>query len=572
MKLIHRTIQEVYLARAQNDACRSVFFSHKGDGGWEGMCGQEWEEKARCLAGALEARGFEQGDRAALFAYNSPEWYVFDFAIQLLGGIAVPVYMNAIASQAGQVLSDSGAKFVVVDTSERARIAQVGAPEVVRIDLTGQCGDDCQESLVELMAEGVLMETPAKVHSSDIVTLSYTSGTTGESKGVMLTHENVLFIMETMSSLLPPISEEILVSYLPLAHIAQRMADWTGIFYGAQMYFAPSIEEVLPTIEDVRPTSLVMVPRVLEKIRERIEARVEEGSRLGQWIYRHAVQWAQEFSRRKVREQPLGPRVSFCWKLGDRLLYSKVRGRLGGRVRQVLVGGAALSSTLGEYFSGMGIPIYEIYGLTETAAPITVGYEGAVDYRTVGKVIPGGEVRIAEDGEVIYRGPNLFRGYWNRPQETAEVLNQGWFRTGDLGKLDERGYLWVTGRKKELICTAGGKNIAPLPIEASIASHPVVDQVMVVGDERPYLVALVTLSEIGLNRSDEELGVAFAGHIDSVNRDLPRVEQIKRYKILKTSFTVEEGDLTPTMKLKRPQIQEKYQAAIEEIYRDPGSL
>ncbi len=554
----------------------------------------EMVERVVAVAVELQNLGFQPGDRGAIFAYNSPEWYVVDWAVQMLGGVSVPVYMNNTAEQAAYVLDDSGAKLVYVDNEAR-RDAVLGhisrLPSLVRV-LTPDAiaKGERVEPLSALESRGraagearakAVKDAVAGIGPKSTATLSYTSGTTGEPKGVILSHENILettrVCIEEMEIEGGP--DERSMSYLPLAHIAQRMMDLTSFYHGAQMYFPSDIQLVTAAFPRVRPTMLVAVPRVLEKVKATIENKVAQAPAMRRRIFAWATKIAFEVAEKVQAGKPLGVRLASKQALADLLVFQKIRGAFGGECRMLLAGGAPLGADLGRFFLGVGLPTYEVFGLTETAAVISFDRPKAIRYGTVGKPARLGEVKIAEDGEILWRGVNVFGGYWKKEAQTAEAMEGGWFHTGDLGAFDADGFLKIIGRKKELIVTSAGKNVAPIPIEFGITRCTLVDQVMVVGDEKNYLTALLTLNldeakrRFGADRTLEALAEAarpaLAAHIDQVNATLARYETVKKFEVLTTPWSTDGGELTPSLKMKRRVIAQKYRDRIEKMYSQP---
>ncbi|MBI4615095.1 MAG: long-chain fatty acid--CoA ligase [Planctomycetes bacterium] len=596
-----RTLPGVLLEQAREMPGRTAFGHFEPGKPLVTFTWAEIRDRVLSLAAALEDLGLAKGDRGSVFAYNSPCWYVTDFAIQVLGGVSVPIYMNNTGEQAAYVLADSGAKVVYVDSKERleALLPELPRlPALVRVlvpeSLAGfAAGSGRVETLAALEARGRASDAArrekiaagvASIDPDSTVTLSYTSGTTGEPKGVRLSHANVLVTVETVSGVVGEkwTPEDRVVSYLPLAHIAQRMMDLAALYHGAQLYFPGEIKQVLDCVQAVRPTVFMGVPRVLEKVRAGIENKVALAPARRQRIFRWAVGVGLAVTDCVEAGRTPGLWLAFKNRIADRLVFRKIRAALGGEVRYILAGGAPLARDLGRFFYAVGLPTFEVFGLTETTALVTVNRPGKLRYGTVGATAGLGEIKIAEDGEILFRGPNVFAGYWNKEQATAEAIRDGWFYTGDLGEFTPDGFLKVTGRKKELLKTSGGKYVAPLPIEASLVRHPLVDQVMVVGDNWHYLTALFTMNleearrRHGADRTNvaladlPELRSELARHVEKVNQTLARYETVKRFDVLPDTWTPETGELTPTMKLKRRVIVEKYREKIERMYSAPA--
>lgn len=551
----------------------------------------------RYLSCGLYERGIRSGDRVALMAESRPEWGVIDLALLSLGAVTVPIYPTLPAVQAGYLLNDSGASLAIVSNlALLTKLREVAASvtslkEVFVIDPDDETralgglpmGDLIQTgqrvpNVVELYRERV-----AKVRKDDLATLIYTSGTTGEPKGVMLTHGNILSNVIAAGQVLNAIPGDEALSFLPLSHSFERMVFYKYLYDGVPIAFAESLDTVGRDIAQVKPTLMTGVPRFYEKLQSRILEQVEQGSPLKRRVFHWAMRVGAERSRAVLEQRPLGTALALKYSLADRLVFSKIRARTGGRVRYFVSGGAALPASLARFYHAMGLLIVEGYGLTETSPVLTVNPSEAPRFGSVGKAIPGVELRIAADGEILARGPNIMVGYYNKPEATRQVIDaDGWFHTGDIGRLDD-GYLIITDRKKELLVTSGGKNIAPTAVEGALKEDPLVSEALLVGEGRNFVVALMVpnfsvlaarlarlpaasmpASELVQQREVREL---FQAVVDRVNQQLAQFEQIKKFALLSAELSIEYGELTPTMKVKRRVVLEKYGDLIEELYQ-----
>ncbi len=559
-------------------------------------------EQIRDVSLGLAALGMAVGDRVALMSESRPEWVVTDMAIVTAGAVTVPVYPTLTAGQVRRILEDCGARLAVVSTrlqleklqEVRHKLPSLEAiivmeaeaagdsPSVVPLDAAAARG---HARLVAAWGAAKQFQDCARaVRPDHLATIIYTSGTTGEPKGVMLTHRNVVSNMIAASSVLDVSQDDVALSFLPLSHAFERIVSYVYLMCGVAMVFAESFDTVGRDILVVRPTLLTGVPRVYEKMHARVMevARTSSPGKLA--LFRWAVKAGTAKSRLTLRGTHPGALVSLKAAIADKLVFSKIRAGLGGRIRYVVSGSAPLPADIAEFFQAVGVPIIEGYGLTETGPVLTVNPLDAPRAGTVGRAIPGVELRIAADGEILARGPNVMSGYYNKPEATAEVLRDGWFHTGDIGTMDEEGYLKITDRKKDLIVTSGGKKIAPQPIESVLKRSPLVAEAIVLGDRRKYAVALIVPEFAALERRLQDLGrppgprpelvtrpdvvALYQEIVDALNRDLSQFERIKRIAVLPSEFTIETGELTPTMKVRRKIIEDRWREQIESLYRE----
>jgi long-chain acyl-CoA synthetase len=543
------------------------------------------DAQVRALAKGFVAAGIEPGDRVAIMCRTRIEWALADFALWTAGAVPVPVYETSSPSQVDWILRDSAAVAMIVE--DQALMALVSAlrdglpdlQDVWQIDAGAfdelvAAGADVDDSLVD--------ERRRAVARADLATIIYTSGTTGDPKGCELTHDNFMALSENAAERLsevvrPPGSSTLL--FLPLAHVFARLVQVLSVHAGARLGHTPDPTTILDDLATFRPSFVLAVPRVFEKIYNASEQKAESGGR-GR-IFRWAARVAGDYSRALDKGRP-GVALRARHALADRLVLSKLRAAMGGRVRFAVSGGAALGDRLGHFFRGVGLVVLEGYGLTETTAPATVNTPDMIKIGTVGRPLPGVSVRVDENGEVLVRGINLFAGYFRHPEATAAAMQDGWFRTGDLGQLDADGFLRITGRTKEVLVTAGGKNVSPGPLEDRLRAHPLISQCMVVGEARPFVALLVTLDAEMLPTWAAGKGLGeltpqeAVGHeavraevqkaVDEANSSVSRAESIRAFTILEDDFTVENGLLTPSMKLKRSRISEVLQDRIDALY------
>ncbi|MCW2881703.1 MAG: putative long-chain-fatty-acid--CoA ligase [Sphaerisporangium sp.] len=569
-----------------------VVISRKAGDAWVPVTAAELRDQVAGVARGLIDSGIEPGDRVALMSRTRYEWTVADYAIWAAGAVSVPIYETSSADQVDWILSDSGAKGVIVETESHEETVRQALGEVHqelavwRIDggalgrLTANGSDVPEETLKERrLARG----------GADLATIIYTSGTTGRPKGCRLTHDNLLFTARNVAGgpleALFESDGRAALLFLPLAHSFARIIQIVLIETGTVLAHTPNMKNVAPDLQAFRPTFLLGVPRVFEKVYNAAEQKASAGGGLKSKIFHRAVDVAIEWSRAESSGGAgLGLRLRRA--AFDRLVYSKLRAATGGRLNTAVCGGSALGERLGNFFKGAGIEVFEGYGLTETSAPSTVNIPGANKIGTVGKPFPGVTVGVADDGEVLVKGRHVFDGYWNNEEATAEAIDTGgWLHTGDVGELDKDGYLRITGRKKELIVTAAGKNVAPAPLEDRIRANPLVSQAMVIGDDRPFVAAMVTLDPEALDqwkdangrsgatiaelRSDPAIVAAVQSAVDDANTLVSKAEQVKKFVILVSDFTEESGHLTPSLKVKRNLVVRDFAKDIDALYGSP---
>ncbi|KAA0254148.1 long-chain fatty acid--CoA ligase [Acidobacteria bacterium ACD] len=549
------------------------------------------------LSKALAGLGVKRGDRVMLLSENRPEWHVADLAIVGLGAADVPVYPTLLPAQIAYQVNDSGCEVAIVDQPQQVekflsiRKECPKLEHVVQMDGEAAAGVLRMDDLVEGAggdAEAAYWDAAAKVKPEDLLTIIYTSGTTGEPKGVMLTHDNAASDAVASVPKVPLDSSDVALEFLPLCHSLERALGYAYMWRGARRVYC-AVLHVGDLIARIRPTVFVGVPRFYEKVYAKIHDKVAAAPPIRQKLFRWAVaQGKAAFDERMAGREPSGL-LGLTHAVADKVVLSKIRQAMGGQVKFCASGGAPLPLYVNEFFHSIGVPILEGYGLTETSPVVSMNATGRENLRlgTVGKPLEIAEVRIAEDGEILVKGSMVMKGYWNKPDATAEAIGtDGFFRTGDVGVIDPDGFLRITDRKKDLIITAGGKNVAPAPIESELKRCPLVDNAVVIGDRRPFLVALLSPSAEGLARFAQERGLGTADvsalardpavlaalqeHVDRVNASLPRFEQVKKFHVLPEPMTMEKGYLTPTLKVKRRVAEKELATTIEGMYAGGG--
>jgi len=535
-------------------------FLVKRDGRWNPVSIQDFAARVRAVAADLVGRGVKRGDRVAIFSENRLEWAIADQAILSFGAVCVPIYATLPPDHVGPLLEDSGAVGVFVSSAAqeekvRSVIREAPALQWILVFDDGLPGDKAGAN-----APAASTPAPPPPGPDDLATIIYTSGTTGAPKGVMLTHWNLVSNAITSVTALDLGTRDVHLSFLPLNHIFERTAGYNVMLYaGATIAYAESIEKAAANLVEVRPTLLLAVPRFYEKLIERIfEVAKAAGFPRDVMAY-----WGRDVARHwaaaKLEGRSIPPVLELQHALASVLVYPVLRRRLGGRIRYCFSGGAPLPREIGLFFYGVGMPIVEGYGLTETSPIITMNTPAHYRLGTVGRPIPGLGVRIAEDGEILVVGPSVMKGYWNRPEETAAALEGGWFHTGDIGEIDADGFLHITDRKKDLIVTSGGKKIAPQPIQNALKKSPRIVEAIVVGDGRKYATALI----VPANGATRE---AIAADVDEVNKGLASYETIKRFELIANDLTVENGSLSQKLEVKRKVVSDRYRDLIEKMY------
>ena len=565
------------------------------NGRWEAVSSQEFLRRVAGLAYAFVELGVKPGDRVGLFAPNCPEWHTADFAISGSGAVTVPVYFNESPDRTCYILNHAGAKVLFIS----------GAAQLEKLLNIRDQLKDLQQVIVAhvgdtLPADFLRYETliattghaeiaayrlrAAQVLPTQLASLIYTSGTTGEPKGVMLTHNNFSSnVTDTVEFTLNP-EQDLAVSFLPLAHVYGRMLDYVYLFQGCPVAYVEVVENVAQALLEVHPTILAAVPRFFEKIYARLMEQGSKATGAKRKIFNFSIKTAREAAGWRCGEKSASLRVKLKWAIADKLVYSKIRAGTGGKLRIVMSGGAPLSKEMAEFFWAIGIPIYQGYGLTETSPVLTSNYpQNRVG--SSGRPIANVQIRIADDGEILATGPCVMQGYYKAPEATRDVLSEdGWFKTGDIGYLDKDNYLFITDRKKDLLKTAGGKFVAPQPIENALKTSPYILNAMVVGDQRKFVVALIVPNPTTVSARLAEEGLKFSSHaelaahpsayalieneVSRLTTHLAQYENIKRFALLPDDFTFDSGSLTFTMKLKRRVVEKQFNDLIAKLYSD----
>ncbi len=574
--------------------------SRKVNGAYEPISYDSLSDDVSSLAAFLKHKGIEAGDRVAILSENRPGWYLADMAILSIGAIDVPLYPSLPPNQIEFILKDSGSKAIVV-----SNMLQLGKILSIWQNLTDlefiivlNRLDETVEGAIELSeakktGREILDSAPdyvsyTMIRPDDTATIIYTSGTTGLPKGVMLTHRNICENIKSCSSVLRIDATDRSLSFLPLSHAYERTGGYYLLFAcGARIYLAESIETVSLNIAEAKPTIIFTVPRLFDRIKANILKQVNTQSPTKQKIFNWARSTGIDYHKQLHEGKP-SMTLTLKHGIADKLVYTKIQERFGGNLRYFVSGGAALPRKIGEFFQAFGITILEGYGLTETSPVTNVNRPEKVKFGTVGPVLDNVTLKIASDGEVLFRGPSIMKGYWNDESATREVIHDGWFHTGDIGELDEDGYLKITDRKKHIIVTSGGKNIAPLPIEELITENRYVDQVMVIGEKRPFLVALIlpVFSELESFADEQqitwktresllenkEILKIYESLLRTISRQLATHEKVRKFILIKEPFSIENGFLTPTLKLKRKAISKAFEKDINDLYKSINSL
>ena len=564
--------------------------AHKPRGGtYQDISYSEFGASVDAFSKGLSALGVQKGDRIAILSENRPEWAISDFGILKAGAVNVPMFSTLTAAQVGYILKDSGAKIICVSTEkqlEKVTSIRDEVPTLEQVIIFDTVEGETVEGVIQFTAvcEMAGEEVDSDSQEDEVATIIYTSGTTGNPKGVMLTHANFISNLQACKSLIDVGETDVLLSFLPLSHVFERLGGhYVPLFSGAKVAYAESTFTVAQNMKDVAPTVMLSVPRLYETMHERILRAVQEGSPLKQKIFHWGVSVGSVVSSAIQQGRKPSAVLQLQQGIADKLVFAKLKAATGGRLRFFVSGGAALPQSIAEFFHAAGILILEGYGLTETSPVISMNHLGKWKFGTVGVSVPGVEVQIAEDGEILTRGPHVMKGYFNNETATAEVIDEdGWFHTGDIGIIDEDGFVKITDRKKNIIVLSNGKNVAPQPIESALVQSPFISQIMVIGSERKNLAALIVPnfdalkawgSENGIDTGDlsamlqtREVQRHIQSEIRSRLTDFADFEQVRRFTLLKKEFSQEDDEMTPTLKLKRNVIMERYADAIEGMY------
>lgn len=593
------TIAELFYKKPQQMKDKPCL-GFKKEGAYTYITYAQFGELSRNLAKGLVLQGVNPGDRVAIISQTRMEWVLADAGIILAGGVNVPLYDSLTPVQCEYILKDSGSKMIFVSNQDQLKkilSVRKNLPQLQKIFVFDPFDPSLKDETIFYMHEiielgkskgndEIIKERVEATKPEDLLTIIYTSGTTGNPKGVMLTHRNLISNIQATRQIMPVSEEDISLAFLPLSHSLGRMADeYMMLYNGATIYFAESIDTIPQNLLEVKPTVMISVPRLYEKVYARVKQQVDAGPPLKKKIFQFAINTGAEYNKLKDSGKPIPLPLKLKHFIADKLVYSKLREKMGGRLKFFISGGAPLSQEIAEFFYNAGILILEGYGLTETSPVTNVNTPDNLKFGTVGKAIPGVEIKIAEDGEIWVRGPNVMKGYYNLPEQTREVLTEdGWFATGDIGEIDEDGFLKITDRKKELIVTAGGKNVAPAPIENALKAGKYISMAMCIGDKRKFISALIAPNFEQLENYAKEHGIEYKDrkdlitkkpilemmekHIDELTKDFARFEKIKKFTLIDRDFLQELDELTPTLKLKRRNILKHFEKEIEEMYKE----
>jgi len=597
-----KTINQVFENRAKKYGTR-IAIEKKLKGKWESASWEDYYKRAAYIGLALYDMGLKKGDRVSLLSENRLEWLYTDMGVLGAGGCIVPIYPTLIDEEVEYIVSHSDSKFMVVENNLQLQKGLYtakrypGLQKIIVVDMNGVSANPLIMSFAELLEKGknVYDANPGKfkeladsVTQDDLATIVYTSGTTGVPKGAMITHKNIMAVVMALHKIEPHYAYDTdqTVPFLPLSHVFERVAGhFYGMYVGITASYAESLDTILQDIQEKRPTVVLAVPRVLEKVYQRIISQVQEQSPFKQKVFYWGQKVGNKISTLREQKKKPGLLLKLKYKIAYTIIFKKLQNALGGRVRWMTASGAPTAREIILFFNSAGIMVIEGYGMTECCAPATMS--NIADYRigTVGRPLPGVDIKIADDGEILIKGDNVFKGYWKMPEETKESFTpDGYFMSGDIGVFDDAGFLMITDRKKDLIITSGGKNVAPQKIENLIKSDPLFTQAIVIGDKRKYLTALVNISQEQAERVAKEKGIEFTSfndlienekfhkiveeHIETCNQKLARYETVKRVGIIRNEFTKETGELTATLKVKRKVVQEKYKPIIDSLYEE----
>jgi len=597
-----KTINQVFKNRAKKYGPR-IAIEKKLKGKWESASWEDYYKRAAYVGLALYDMGLKKGDRVSLLSENRLEWLYTDMGVLGAGGCIVPIYPTLIDEEVEYIVSHSESKFMVVENNLQLQKGLYtakrypGLQKIIVVDMNGVSANPLVMSFAELLEKGKNLydanpgkfkELADSVTQDDLATIVYTSGTTGVPKGAMITHKNIVAVVTALHKIEPHYAYDTdqTVPFLPLSHVFERVAGhFYGMYVGITTSYAESLDTILQDIQEKRPTVVLAVPRVLEKVYQRIISQVQEQSPFKQKVFYWGQKVGNKISTLREQKKKPGLLLKLKYKIAYAIIFKKLQNALGGRVRWMTASGAPTAREIVLFFNSAGIMVIEGYGMTECCAPATMS--NIADYRigTVGRPIPGVDIKIADDGEILIKGDNVFKGYWKMSEETKEAFTtDGYLMSGDIGVFDDAGFLMITDRKKDLIITSGGKNVAPQKIENLIKSDPLFTQAIVIGDKRKYLSALVNISQEQAERVAKEKGIEFTSfndllenekfkkiveeHIEKCNQKLARYETVKKVGIIRNEFTKETGELTATLKVKRKVVQEKYKPIIDSLYEE----
>ena len=585
-----RTLADLLPNSAARHGSDGAFLFKNDAGDWEESSYTKVAADVQALTLGLKALGIERGDKFAIIGNTRPEWTLFDFAAMSAGATVVPIYQTNSPSECQYVLEHSESRAVVVENEDQlAKITEVrdSLPALEHIlimvgEAPGVIGIDELRKMGESGTDAEYKASCDSVEPDDLCKIVYTSGTTGPPKGCMISHGNYRAMLDMADSVSIIKEGETSYLFLPLAHVFALLIQYGMVDIGGRIAFWERDQlKIVPNLAEVKPESFPSVPRIFEKVHDTALATAEAEGGLKAAIFR----WAFRVGKRYRKAEAAGKKPGFLltkqFNFADKAVFSKIRAIFGGNLRVAISGAAPIDPEILRFYEAAGVPLYEAWGMTETSTGGTSNLPGSNRIGSVGRPVPGVELKLAEDGELLLKGPNVFKGYYKNQEATDETITDGWLHTGDVATIDEEGFVSIVGRKKEIIITAGGKNITPVNIEQEVKRHPLVSQCVVIGDRRPYLIALITLDQEALTRFAAEQGMldepaamisspvvreAIEQQIEEVNKNFARVEQIKRFHILPNDLSQEGGELTPTLKIKRPVVASKYEKEIEELY------
>ncbi|MBP7707071.1 MAG: long-chain fatty acid--CoA ligase [Candidatus Aminicenantes bacterium] len=588
------TIPQIFLNTVKSYV-KSDLLAAKIDGRYVPISTEEFDRRVRHLALGLADLGLGPGDKLVIFSENRPEWPITDFAVLCNGAVTVPIYTSLMPEQVKYIINDSDAKIVVCSNRNlwlKVEAVRADLPNVHHFVLIDEAGPQGVVSLSEVMGRGKVIATsdPGRfdqralaVKPDDLASIIYTSGTTGVPKGVMLTHGNFVSNSKALDAVTEFSVKDTILSFLPLSHVLERMTTFSFLYKGASIYYAESIETVAENLIEVRPTIMISVPRLFDKIYANVMDNVLTQSPLKRKIFFWALGVGKKYGARKIRHLPIPWSLALRRKIAAKLVYGKILEKTGGRVHFFVSGGAPLSADVAEFFYAIGIVILEGYGLTETSPVLACNTFDKMKFGSVGPLVPGVQVKIAPDGEIWAKGPNVMKGYYKKEQETREVFEDGWFKTGDIGHFDEDGFLVITDRKKDILVTAGGKNVAPQPIENLLKTNPYIQTAVVVGGGRKFISALIVPNFDRLEAYARAKGIVFADRkelvakeeiadfvLAEINRTTPNLasyERIKKVVLLDQDFDPE-TQMTPSLKVKRHIVEKVFKPLIDLLYKD----
>lgn len=568
----------------------------KKEGAYVPISTQDFGNDIKYLSLGLKDLGHQAGDKLIILAENGPKWIMTDFANLCSGGITVPIYPSLVPEQIKYIIDDSDAKIVVCSSQELWKKVKTVKNELTKVTHFISFQSEIPEGVMSLndvmkkgkrIADGnpeLFEKTVLEVKSDDVASIIYTSGTTGTPKGVILTHDNFISNIKSLAAIIEFTHKDMVLSFLPLSHVLERMCTFAFLYKGCSIAYAESVETVADNLAEIRPHIMVSVPRLFEKIYSKVMDNVLESSPLKRKIFFWAVKTGKEYGKRKLQKQSIPGLLRLKRNLADKLVFSKIIEKTGGRARFFVSGGAPLPKEIADFLYALGLVVLEGYGLTETSPVIAVNTFEKLKFGTVGHPIPGIDVKIAEDGEILTKGPNVMKGYYKKEAETKEAFEGGWFHTGDIGHLDEDGFLVITDRKKDIIVTSAGKNVAPQQIENLIKTSPYISNVVVTGSTRKFISALIVPDFEKLEEYARLLNITYKDNIELVKNEeivsfmlaeikkctpnLAPYEKVKKIVLIDREFEEDKGEITPTLKVKRKIIEEKYRDLIDSMYED----